>query len=47
MYDSLSVTEAPIGTMTVPELKPTWVGVPLATGMPIDAEGWKGKRLRK
>jgi len=48
MYDSLSVTEAPIGTMTVPEFEAIMSEVPIwATTMPVEAEGWKGPRLRK
>ena len=42
------IAEAPIGTMTVPEFEAIMSEVPIwAPGMPIEAEGWKGPRLRK
>ena len=42
------ICEGRIGTCTVPEFEAIMCEVPpWATGMPIDAEGWKGKRFRK
>ena len=42
------ICEGRIGTCTVPEFEAIMCEVPIwATGMPIDAEGWKGFRLRK
>lgn len=42
------IAEAPIGTMSVPEFEAIMSEVPIwANGMPIEAEGWKGPRLRK
>ena len=42
------ICEGRIGACTVPEFEAIMCEVPIwATGMPIDAEGWKGLRLRK
>jgi DNA polymerase len=42
------IAEAPIGTMTVPKFEALVSEVPIwACTMPVEAEGWKGPRLRK
>ena len=42
------IAEAPVGTCTVPEFEAMMSIVPpWARGMPIEAEGWRGPRLRK
>ncbi len=42
------IAEAPIGTMDVPQFEALVSEVPIwASTMPVEAEGWKGPRLRK
>lgn len=42
------IAEAPIGTMPVPQFEALVSEVPIwASTMPVEAEGWKGPRLRK